>query len=191
MSEFGASSATVWLLDGTLVQEDDLAFFAQQLSASEANRYACFGRRARQRQFLIGRMLLRFAASRVLSLTPDTFGVVERDGNAPQLVLPDGQYLRQGFSISHSREWVVCAVSSNGSLGVDIEVESPGRDIMGISYLAFHPKDHYWLLRQAETARLSAFYQLWCTREALYKLLSSFGREMMLLPLMGFNGTVT
>ena len=183
-------SATLWLLDGSRVAEVDVAFFVQQLGESEARRYICFKRKERQRQFLLARMLLRLAVAKLMVLPPDTLGVVERDSNAPQLVLPNEKCMQPAFSISHSRGWVACAVSSNASLGVDIEVESSARDIIGISQLAFHPKDHGWLLIQPETARLSAFYQLWCTKEALYKLLSSLGREKIFSPLVGSDGTV-
>ena len=110
-------SATLWLLDGSLVHENDIAFFVQQLGASEARRYIGFKRRERQRQFLLGRMLLRFAVSNLLSIPPDALGIVERTGNAPQLVLPDSQSLQPSFSLSHSRNWVACVVSSSGTLG--------------------------------------------------------------------------
>src|SRR4029434_6017096 len=101
-------SATLWLLDGSRVAEDDLAFFVQQLGASEVHRYGRFKRRERKRQFLLGRMLLRFAVSSLLSLPPDTLGVVERDHNAPQLVFPDSHSLRASFSLSHCRQCVAC-----------------------------------------------------------------------------------
>ena len=181
-------SATLWLLDGSFVHEDDLTFFAQQLSTSESLRYVCFKRRERQRQFLLGRMLLRFAVSNLMSLPPDVLGVVERTGNAPQLVLPDSQSLRASFSLSHSRDWVACVVGPNVTLGVDIEVNDPTRDVLGISQLVFHRDEHRWLLPQIDSARLSAFYHLWCTREALYKLMSALGRQTVLSPLVGVDG---
>jgi 4'-phosphopantetheinyl transferase len=136
-------------------------------------------------------MLLRFAVSNLMSLPLDAFAIIERERNAPQIVLPNESYRQPAFSISHSRNWVACVVSSNASLGVDIEVESPARDIIDISQSAFHPNDHCWLLRQPETTRLSAFYQLWCTREALYKLMSSLGRDGIFSPSVGSDGTVT
>jgi hypothetical protein len=71
---------------------------------------------------------------------------------------------------------------------MDIEAEDPTRDIIGISQSAFHPSDHLWLLGQSETARLAAFYHLWCTKEALYKLMFSLGHETVLSPLVGANG---
>jgi 4'-phosphopantetheinyl transferase len=183
-------SATLCLLDGSHVAERDLKFFAQQLSTSESHRYQFFRRRERQRQFLLGRMLLRLAVAKLISRPLDALAIIEREDNLPQLVVRNEPHLQPAFSISHSRNWVACVVSSNVSLGLDIEVESPARDIIGISQSSFHPKDHGWLLSQPETARLSAFYQLWCTKEALYKLLSSLGRENILSPLVGSDGTV-
>jgi 4'-phosphopantetheinyl transferase len=178
------------LLDGSLVHEDDIAFFAQQLGPGEAYRYACFKRRERKRQFLLGRMLLRFAISNLMSLPPDRLGVVERTGNAPELVLPDSPSLRPRFSLSHSRDWVACVVSSSVGLGIDIEVKDPTRDFLSISQLVFHPNEHLWLWKQPEAARLTAFYPLWSTREALYKLMSSLGRRTVLSSLVGRDGTL-
>src|SRR5262245_43925638 len=135
-------------------------------------------------------MLLRFAVSRLLSLPPDTLGIVERNGNAPRLVLPGSQRAQPNFSLSHSGDWVACAVSSSGKLGVDIELNDPTRSILDVSHMAFHANEHAWLLQQSETTSLSAFYQLWCTREALYKLMTALGRETVLLPLVGMDGTL-
>jgi 4'-phosphopantetheinyl transferase len=184
----GMPFAALWLLNGSLVREDDIEFFAKQLGASEARRYGAFRRRQRKRQFLLGRMLLRFAVSRLLSLPPDTLGVVERDNNAPQLLLFDSKSAQPSFSLSHRGDWVACVVSRDVVLGVDIECNDPTRNIFGMSHMAFHSNEYLWLLQQSEAARLSAFYQLWCTREALYKLMSALGRETVSLPLVGAEG---
>jgi len=184
-------SVTLWLLDGSLVYEDDIGFFATQLGASEARRYGAFRRQERKRQFLLGRMLLRFAVSRLLSLPPDTLGIVERNGNAPRLVLPDSQSAQPSFSLSHSGDWVASVVSLDAILGIDIEFNDPTRNIIDVSRLAFHPNEYVWLLQRSKAGRLSAFYQLWCAREALYKLMTSLGRESLLLPLVGLDGTLT
>jgi 4'-phosphopantetheinyl transferase len=180
----------LWLLDGSRVHEDDLEFFAQRLSASETHRYACFARRERQRQFLLGRVLLRVAVTSLTGLSPDVFDVIERPGNAPQLTVPAGQCLVPHFSLTHSRDWVGCVVSSNARVGLDIEVMDPTRDVLASSRLAFHPEEHGWLLRQSSSARLSAFYELWCSREALYKLLPRFGRASVSSPLLNASGAL-
>jgi 4'-phosphopantetheinyl transferase len=71
---------------------------------SEARRYGRFKRKERQRQFLLGRMLLRFAVSNLISLPLDVLTIIERAGKQPQLVLRNERYLQPAFSISHSRE---------------------------------------------------------------------------------------
>lgn len=183
-------SASFWLLDGDLVREDDFAFFAQQLGASEARRYGRFSRRERQRQFLLGRVLLRFAISDLTGFPPNAIGVVERPDIAPRLILPEPERL-PNFSLSHSRNWIACVVSADAMVGVDIEVNDPSRDLVASSQLAFQPNDYLWFLRQSDAVRVSAFYQMWSTREALFKLESGLGRESAFGPLVGVDGKIT
>jgi hypothetical protein len=54
--------------------------------------------------------------------------------------------------------------------------------------LVFHPDEYRWLLPQIDSTRPSAFYNLWCTREALHKLMSSLRRQRVLSPLVGGDG---
>jgi len=187
-NKYAGPSAAVWLLNSNTVREDDIAFFAQRLGASEAQRYACFTRRERQRQFLLGRMLVRLAVANLTAVPADEIEIVERPGYAPRIVLPYAQQSAPNSSISHSRDWAACTVSLEATLGIDIEVNDPGRDIVGLSQFAFQQDEQLWLSRQPDTARLPAFYQLWSTREALYKLMSTLGRETTLSPLNGMNG---
>ena len=176
ISTGSAPTATLWLLNGDRVCDDALAFFVQRLSSSEANHYDSFLRRERQRQFLLGRTLLRFAISNLTGLPVDGFDVVERPGNAPRLVLPDAQHAGPNFSLSHSRNWVACAVSCDITLGLDIEVHETARDIDAISELVFHPSEHLWLSTLSNAERVSSFYEIWCAREALHKLRCNLGR---------------
>ncbi|HEX9663258.1 MAG TPA: 4'-phosphopantetheinyl transferase superfamily protein [Candidatus Binatia bacterium] len=180
-------TAILWLLDGNRVGDDALAFFVQRLSSSEANRYDSFLRRERQRQFLLGRTLLRFAVSNLTGLPVDKLDVVERPGNAPLLVLPGSQHASPNFSLSHSRNWVACVVSCDVTLGLDIEVNETARDTDAISELMFHPSEYLWLLTLSNAERVSSFYEIWCAREALHKLLCNLGREADLSPSVESN----
>lgn len=178
MNDAGGASASLWLLDGSQVQEDQLTGFAtKKLGASEKERFYRFARRQRGRQFLLGRMLLRWAMADLVGLSPNEVRVSERPGSSPQLTFPSQNYLVPHFSLSHSRHWVACVTSSQAILGVDIEFNDPSRDIIGISALAFPPHEHSWLLSQPDTERLSAFYYLWSAREAWYKLLCNRSRD--------------
>jgi 4'-phosphopantetheinyl transferase len=178
MDERNSRSATVWLLDIERVTESAVVDFEQRLAASEAHRYANFARIQRKRQFLVARMLLRVAASKMMNVPAHEITVRDRVGSAPELFVADGQFSPPNFSISHSGNWVGCALSTEVMLGFDIEVNDPDRDIVALSEAAFQPNEQRWLTRQADNSRIAAFYQLWSTREALYKLMSSLGREM-------------
>lgn len=178
MDERNSRSATVWLLDINRVTELAVADFEQRLTASEARRYGNFARRERKRQFLVARMLLRLAVAKMINVPVHEITVRDRVGSAPELFVSHGKLLSPNFSISHSRNWVGCALSTQVMLGFDIEIKDPDRDIAALSVAAFDPDEQLWLLRQPDTDRVVAFYKVWSTREALYKLMSSLGREM-------------
>jgi 4'-phosphopantetheinyl transferase len=178
MDNRNSRSATVWLLDIERVTESAVVDFEQRLAASEAHRYANFARIQRKRQFLVARMLLRVAASEMMNVPVHEITVRDRVGSAPELFVADGQFSPPNFSISHSGNWVGCALSTEVMLGFDIEVNDPNRDIVALSEAAFQPNEQLWLIRQPDVNRIAAFYQLWSTREALYKLMSNLGREM-------------
>jgi 4'-phosphopantetheinyl transferase len=178
MDKQNRRSVAVWLLDIGPVSEDAVGFFEQHLSASEAQRYANFTRKQRKRQFLLGRILLRLAISNMINVPVHAISVVDRPGSAPGVFVDDSQTSAPKFSISHSGNWVGCALSTAVLLGFDIEVNNPGRNILGLSEAAFHHEEHLWLLQQPNVERIAAFYRLWSTREALYKLMSNLGREM-------------
>ena len=185
MDERNSRCATVWLLDISRVTEFAVADFERRLALSEAHRYAKFVRSQRKRQFLVARMLLRLAVAKMMNVPVHEITVIDREGSAPELFVADGQFSAPNFSISHTGNWVGCALSTEVMLGFDIEVNDHGRDIVALSEAAFHPNEQLWLMRQAEADRLAAFYELWSTREALYKLMSRLGREM---PFSCLNG---
>ncbi len=69
------------------------------------------------------------------------------------------------LSISHSRGWLACAVSSCHPAGVDIETFRPGRSWREIAQLAFGRLEQAHALGRGP----DAFLRLWTAREALAK----------------------
>jgi 4'-phosphopantetheinyl transferase len=178
MDERNDRSATVWLLDIRRVPEIAATCFEQHFAVSEAHRYANFVRTQRKRQFLIARMLLRLSISKMMKVPVHAITVIDRAGAAPQVFIADSQFSAPNFSISHSGNWVGCALSTDVMLGFDIEVNDADRNILELSEAAFQHDEQLWLMRQPDADRIAAFYWLWSTREAMYKLMSSLGREM-------------
>ena len=164
------SATILWLLNGKSFQENDLQRFSGRLSPSETSRLTHFSRSVRRRQFLLGRVLLRYAVAAVTGHASHDFSVLERLGEAPQLLFSDPSYHAPNFSLSHSGDWIACVISTAAVLGVDIEVNRPERDFDDICTVAFPEREQLWFTARPDNERSAAFYLLWCLREASYKL---------------------
>jgi 4'-phosphopantetheinyl transferase len=162
-----AAEASLLLVDADGVGDDALRRCHSWLSASEAARYGRFVRSARQRQFVIGRGLLRMALGRLRGLAPQDVHLEEREGQAPQLVGQDGL---PGLSIAHSGRWVACAVSAQSALGLDIEMKTAGRDLAALAAQAFDAAALMRWEQMPAEERTDGFYALWSELEARYKL---------------------
>ena len=163
---------TVWLVDGRTVTDEKLLPHIAWLNMAEKNRYGRFARPQRQRQFLIGRVLLRLALAKSLQIRPQSIVFSERRGYSPLLIEPTG--VTPGFSLSHSGPWVACAVGREIGLGLDIEVLDDQRDLMALAEQAFTGDEVAFLGTKSGKERVAAFYELWSKEEAAYKLLSLY-----------------
>jgi 4'-phosphopantetheinyl transferase len=160
--------ARLCLTDSRMVRDDTLATFHGWLGPSELQRHAQFVRRARQRQFLLGRGLLRQMLGELLGIECEAVRLLERHGQAPLLDLPE--YSDVGFSLSHSGPWVACTVSSSSALGLDIEMLDASRDLAALAAQAFDADENAWFNARPESGQVRDFYALWSAKEALFKL---------------------
>ncbi|MCX7220050.1 MAG: 4'-phosphopantetheinyl transferase superfamily protein, partial [Burkholderiales bacterium] len=161
--------ATIWLLDGRKVSEAMLAASLAWLNADEQQRYARFIRPERQRQFLLGRWLLRRMLAESLALTPSQIVLHERPHNAPLLLLDTGLPLPH-FSLSHSGPWIACALSMQSALGLDIELLDGERDLAGLAEQIFDSSELASFKALPEAEKCLSFYQAWSSKEAHCKL---------------------
>lgn len=160
-------TATIWLCNGADLDDEELEDFLPLLGDSEMQRYERYIRSDKQRQFLIGRVLLRQVMGSMLGVPAASFAIVERKGQAPMLTL-NGAPLSPYFSLAHSGPWSACAVSANTPLGLDIEVADPGRGLAELARHVFSPASAPAL--PSQQAPVAAFYRSWNTQEARYKL---------------------
>ena len=168
--------ATVWLLDGRTVSDEQLLPYISWLNSDELQRYQRFLRVERQRQFLLGRILLRFALGNLLDLSPPSISLSDRPGHAPVL---NWEGPAPGFSLSHSGPWVACAVSAQSSLGLDVELLDGTRDLVALAEQSFDASEYVLIKGKEGTARIAAFYTLWSMEEARYKLASTSGGDVV------------
>ncbi|WP_373988247.1 4'-phosphopantetheinyl transferase superfamily protein [Duganella sp. BuS-21] len=163
----------LWMVDADAVTDADLQRYRGWLGASEMARHQRFVRAQRQRQFIVGRVLLRVALARVLGVAPQDVQLEEQVGKAPRLSAPVLKGPTPGFSIAHSGRWVACAVSAQTALGLDIELRDGTRDLAALAAQAFDAGEMAQWARIQELPdeqRIDGFYRLWSEKEACFKL---------------------
>ncbi|NGZ84058.1 4'-phosphopantetheinyl transferase family protein [Duganella aceris] len=168
-----SAAVSLWMVDADAVSDADLLRYRGWLLPSEMARYQRFVRAQRQRQFVVGRVLLRMALGRLLGVTPQDVRLEEQVGKAPRLVAPVLKGAPPGFSIAHSGRWVACATSAQTALGLDIEMRDPGRDLAALAEQAFDAAEMaQWVRMQnlPDEERVDGFYRMWSEKEARFKL---------------------
>ncbi|MEW7847783.1 4'-phosphopantetheinyl transferase superfamily protein [Massilia aurea] len=165
--------------------------FASWLGNSEKKRLKAFVRDERRRQFLAGRALLRRTLAEIFSMTPVQISLIERSGQGPALDFPT--ILHVNFSISHSGQWVGCAVSTVSKVGLDIERIDEEREVLPMAEHAFTPTDLEFLKDSSGYEQRLRFYRTWCTYEAHFKLgqTSSADYPLEVLGLVGVLACAT
>ncbi len=111
---------------------------------------------------LLGDLLSRFALCKQLQVQNNTLCFHSNRYGKPMLIEPNNYY----FNISHSGDWVVCAVDDQ-PIGIDIEVI---KEIdFDLARRFFSKLEYVDLMNQPEKNRLSYFYTLWTLKESYIK----------------------
>jgi len=71
------------------------------------------------------------------------------------------------FNLSHSGDRLLVVVSALGPVGCDIEVNRQRRGLTALAAEFFSPTENQWI--KAQPSPQTAFWELWCLREALLK----------------------
>ena len=159
------TEAAVLLLDARTIDDALLPRYMSWLSPGELARHARFMRPQRQRQFVLGRALLRTVLGQARRVPAAAIVLEERAGQAP--LSPAGA---PSFSLSHSGHWIACAVSRQTALGLDIEVMDAKRDVLALARQAFGDAVANHLAAMPREQQLASFYRRWSESEARYKL---------------------
>ena len=150
------------LLTYTKVQDLD-AVDPACLSSAESQRMTNISAPGRRQQFMCGRSLLRHtlelwtgkpAASHHLTMTEEGKPVCI---NGPSI------------SITHSGDFVACAVTGSGRIGIDVEIPNSRRNTPDIARSYFSGEEADWLETQPE----DRFYMLWVLKEAHLKAIGT------------------
>ncbi|GGP23118.1 4'-phosphopantetheinyl transferase family protein [Silvimonas iriomotensis] len=144
----------------------DAALLAQPWSAATRARLSGISHAPRQRQLMLGRLLLLDTARKLAGPTLSLADLVEREEASPCFA----GWPTLAMSISHTANWLGVAVAHTPGLqlGLDLEQARP-RKILALAKHACDEADLAWVAAADEDSRSARFYRLWTLREAAYK----------------------
>lgn len=146
--------AELYVLDITQLGEEDLTRWRGEMDESSRFRVDAVTNPQRRRASIAGDHLARTALAEKSGKAPQEIVIYREESGKP--------YAAEGcFSISHSGECVVCAVSDK-AVGVDVERIRPIRLRVAQRYLT--EEEQEWM--QEDELR---FWQIWTGKEALCK----------------------
>ncbi len=153
------------------------------LSADEMARARRYRRPSVGERFALARGWLRAVLADYTGCAPASLHFVRGAHGKPALMHPaDGP----PFNLAHADALIVCAVASQGEVGVDVERVRP---LAGMRLAAryFSARERAALERLSPAEQKRAFFRLWVRKEAYSKARG----QGLALPLTAFDVTVT
>jgi 4'-phosphopantetheinyl transferase len=119
----------------------------------------------RRRRFLVGRGIARSILGAYLGVAPGAVELGAGEHGKPFVLSADAP----AFSVSHSRDLIVVAVSPGFDVGVDVEWIDRTLDVMAIARRFLSAEEEADLVRLPAEQRTTAFLRLWTGKEARLK----------------------
>lgn len=156
----------IWLIKLSDISSDKLTFLHSLLSASELKRNAGYKFGSHRKRDTVCRGLLRLVLSNYLGQTPSSLKFSSNAYGKPSL---DDCQINLQFNLSHSGDYIACAVTLDSPIGIDVETKQRKNNVMSIA-------DHYFtgteladILAQTGENRHSKFFEYWTLKEAYIK----------------------
>lgn len=147
-----------------------VADFSNDLSIDEKERAARFVFEEDRKRFISCRWALRSILAKYVGEAPASLGFSVNEYGKPFLSGLDGDLQ---FSLSHSREAALVAVTRGRRVGIDIEFVDPKVDIAAIAGSLFSDAEAESLLRLPKDLGARRFFLAWTRKEAFLKALGS------------------
>lgn len=108
----------------------------------------------------------RLVLSRYASVAPSDWQFALNGQGKPGLV---GSAHALDFNLSHTGDWLVCAVTAGMPVGVDLEFCNPDREVMKLARRFFRQEEVAALQACSEFRQGDQFYDFWTLKEAAIK----------------------
>lgn len=148
------------------------------LDARERERAARYRRAEDRAQFALGRGLLRARLAHALGCAPSEVALREGAHGKPELE-PAQRTRAPHFNLAHAGGFGLIALTRVAALGVDLEPHTSARgsgkagerDLERLAERILGPEERREYEALPSAARVAAFFDAWCAKEALLKAL--------------------
>jgi 4'-phosphopantetheinyl transferase len=161
------------------LEKEDFDRLLNHVSHEKKKRILRFHRYEDAQRSLLGDILSRYAICERCNIKNNNLVFTSNEYGKPLLTEPSEIH----FNISHSADWVVCAVD-NHPIGIDVETIKPID--FNIAERFFSKAEYLSLINQPEESKLEYFYMLWTLKESYIK---AEGKGLS-IPLDSFNITI-
>lgn len=169
MTPIAESEVQIWYRGTAVLDYEAIKSAGQHLSVSERVRRDQLYFREDRRDYVIAHDLLRRALSRHAEISACDWQFVTNKCGKPSIVGAHRSSLT--FSLSHTREYVACAIASNAPIGVDIERTDRALRVHEIADLCFSEEEAASLRQYSGEMSKIQFAELWTLKEAFLKAL--------------------
>jgi 4'-phosphopantetheinyl transferase len=138
------------------------------LSADEGARAARLRRASDRHRFVVARGFLRDLLGRYLDVPPRELQLGRDAYGKPSLAAATGPTPLH-FNLSHSADLSFCAVSTDGSVGADVERIQTALDCEELASRFYSPRERSALSALPRAERTHAFFACWTRKEAYLK----------------------
>ena len=140
---------------------DDPAEGRPDLGATDVHLWLCHGNQVSNSDDFKRRVLSRYA-----SVAPADWQFTLSPHGKPLLVT---QTCALDINLSHSGDWLACAVTAGTPVGVDIEYCGSERDVMKLARRFFREEEVVALQSGSTASQRDRFYDYWTLKEAAVK----------------------
>lgn len=146
-----------------------LATLGATLSSDELARAHAYRFQDDRRRFVIGRGLLRAILASYLGAKSRELQFVYSVNGKPELASDLHPAIH--FSVSHSRDRALFAVTRDCDVGIDIEEIRADLPVASIAQMFFSPQEQVSLKLVPDGLKRQSFFACWCRKEAVVKAL--------------------
>jgi 4'-phosphopantetheinyl transferase len=156
----------IWLTQKSLIPVSALSNYYGLMDDAQRARNQRFATQAMRDSDAITRALQRTVLSHYADVAPSAWMFSQDDHGKPYIAAP---HTELSFNLSHTKEWVVCAVALHPFIGVDVEYCERNPRILSLAERFFSGRECQNIAGLPSEQQKSRFFDYWTLKESYIK----------------------